>query len=51
VARDADDDIEGLAVLHVHAHGAARVGVEHRLPPPPPLPDHKREEEAAKARA
>ena len=33
----ASDFSEGLAILHLHAHGVARIGVEHQvLPPPPP---------------
>jgi hypothetical protein len=41
---DAEPPLEGAAVLHIHAHGVARVGVEHQVTPPPP-PQRVKEEE------
>ena len=42
---DLEPPLEGAAVLHIHAHGVARVGVEHQVTPPPPPPQRVKEEE------
>lgn len=40
---------EGLAILHLHAHGVARIGVEHQvMPPPPPAEKDQQDEQGSR---